>query len=41
MFQDSVHSAVLEVLDQATEAKGLKALSELERKPLLSDFFKR
>ncbi|TKJ32907.1 MAG: hypothetical protein CEE38_22050 [Planctomycetes bacterium B3_Pla] len=41
MFQDSVHSAVLEVIGQATEAKGLKALSELERKPVLSDLLKR
>jgi len=41
MFQDSVHSAVLEVIGQATEGKGLKALSELEKKPILSDLFKR
>lgn len=41
MFQDSVHSAVLEVIDQVTEGKGLKALSELEKKPILKDLFKR
>ena len=41
MFQDSVHSAVLEVIGQATEGKGIKALSELEKKPILSDLFKR
>jgi len=41
MFQDSVHSAVLEVIDQATEGKGIKALSELEKKPVMSDLFKR
>lgn len=41
MFQESVRSAVLEALDQITEAKGLKALSELERKPVLTEFFKR
>lgn len=41
MFQDSVHSAVLEVIDLATEGKGIKAMSELERKPILSDLFKR
>jgi len=41
MFQDSVHSAVLEVIDQATEGKGIRAMSELERKPILSDLFKR
>jgi len=41
MFQDLVHSAVLEVIDQATEGKGIRAMSELERKPILSDLFKR
>jgi len=41
MFQDSVHSAVLEIIDQATEGKGVRAMSELERKPILSDLFKR
>lgn len=41
MFQESVHLAVLEVVDQMTKAKGLRLLSELERKPILSDFLKR
>jgi len=41
MFQDSVHSAVLEVIDQVTEGKGLKAMTELEKKPIMSDLFKR
>jgi len=41
MFQDSVHSAVMEVVDQTTEGKGIRAMSELERKPILSDLFKR
>jgi len=41
MFQDSVHSAVLEVIGQATEGKGLRALSEVEKKPIMSDLFKR
>jgi len=41
MFQDSVHSAVLEVMDEVTEGKGIRAMSELERKPILSDLFKR
>lgn len=41
MFQDSVHTAVLDVLEQATEGKGLKALSESERKPIMSDLFRR
>ncbi len=41
MFQESVHLAVLEILDGVTSAKGLKALSELERKPIITDLFKR
>ncbi len=41
MFQDSIASAVLEVIDGITKAKGLRPLTELERKPILSDFFKR
>jgi len=41
MFQDSVHSAVLEVFDRITKDKGLRALSELERKPILRELFKR
>jgi len=38
-FQDSVHSAVMEVFDGVTKAKGLRALSESEKKPILSDLF--
>ena len=41
MFQESVHSAVLEVLDNRTKTQGLRSLTELERKPILSDLFKR
>ncbi|RKY25060.1 MAG: hypothetical protein DRP62_02215 [Planctomycetota bacterium] len=41
MFQDSVHAAVLEVIDEATEDKGIRALSELEKKPIMGDLFKR
>jgi hypothetical protein len=33
MFQSVVHAAVLEVIDQWTSAKGLRSLSEGERKP--------
>ncbi len=36
MFQEAVHQAVLEVIDRMTSAKGIRALSELERKPILS-----
>lgn len=40
MFQESVHAAVLETVDQMVQAKGLRALSESERKPILSSLFK-
>ena len=38
MFQDSVHRAVLEVVDCMTEGKGVRALTEAERKPVLKKF---
>lgn len=41
MFQQSVHSAVLEVLDQITSQTGMRALSETERKPVMKEFFAR
>jgi hypothetical protein len=41
MFQEAVHNAVLETSDQMTETKGLRALSESERKPILRNLFKR
>lgn len=39
MFQSVTHGAVLEALDASTAAKGVRALSELERKPVMRDFF--
>jgi hypothetical protein len=41
MFQDSVHSAVLEVLDQRMKGQGLRLLSESERKPIMRELFKQ
>jgi hypothetical protein len=41
MFQGLVHSAVLEVIDGLLQAKGLRALSESERKPILREFYQR
>ena len=41
MFQESVRAAVLEILDGAIKAKGLRALSELDRKPILAGLFSR
>jgi hypothetical protein len=35
MFQQAVQAAVMEVVDRLMEAKGLRGLSELERKPVL------
>lgn len=41
MFQKAVHNAVLEAIDEMTTAKGLRALSESERKPIMREFFWR
>ncbi len=41
MFQEAVRSAVLEVTDGLTQAKGIRALSEAERKPILKELFAR
>ena len=39
MYLDSVHAAVIEVIDTLTEAEGLPRLTEDERKPVMKDFF--
>lgn len=41
MFQSAVHAAVLEVIDEMTTAKGLRAFEEFERKPVLREFARR
>lgn len=41
MYQEAVHSAVIEAVSQITQSKGVKPLSELERKPTIHGFFKR
>jgi hypothetical protein len=41
MFQSVVHAAVLEVVDQLLHAKGVRALTEFERKPIMRDFYSR
>jgi hypothetical protein len=38
MFQETVHNAVLEVVDCMTAQKGIRALTESERKPILKKF---
>lgn len=40
MFQESIHAAVLESLDQLTAGKGIRALTEAERKPILNNLFR-
>ncbi len=37
MFQSAVHSAVHSVVEQVTTAKGIRAMTELERKPVLRE----
>jgi hypothetical protein len=39
MFQSVTHGAVLDVLDGVVSAKGLRALSDTDRKPVMRDFF--
>lgn len=41
MFQAAVHAAVMEVVDGLTTAKGLRALSESDRKPVMKEFFRK
>lgn len=41
MFQESVHNAVLEVIDGMTTAKGLRLLAGDERKPVMHKFYDR
>jgi hypothetical protein len=38
MFQQAVHNAVLEVIDCMTAGKGIRAMSEAERKPIMKRF---
>lgn len=39
MFQKAVHNAVLEVIDTMTAEKGLRALSDTDRKPVMREFY--
>jgi hypothetical protein len=41
MFQSAIHGAVMEVIDEIAKAKNLRPLTELERKPVMKDFFGR
>jgi hypothetical protein len=35
MFQQAVRQVVMEVIEQVTAAKGIRALTEMERKPVM------
>lgn len=41
MFQKAAHNAVLDVIDAMTNEKGLRALTESERKPTMREFYRR
>ena len=41
MFQQAVHGSLLSILDRIIEAKGLRALTEAERKPIMREFISR
>lgn len=36
MYQEAVHAAVMQVIDEMTQAQGIAPLSELERRPVLA-----
>jgi hypothetical protein len=39
MFQETVHSSVIEILDSMTKSQGHRVLTELEKKPIMREFF--
>lgn len=41
MFRKSVHECIMTVIDQITESKGIRGLSELDRKPDLRSFLNK
>jgi len=41
MFQESVKSAVEDVINQMSSAKGIRPLTDLEKKPILREFYRR
>jgi hypothetical protein len=41
MFRSLVHDAVVAVVDSMTTQQGLRPLTELERKPIMREFFRR
>jgi hypothetical protein len=41
MYEQAVHAAVMQVIDEMTDNQGIPRLAESERKPILRDFYKR
>jgi hypothetical protein len=41
MYETAIHQAVLQVLDELTEAQKLPRLPDSDRKPIMRDFYKR
>lgn len=41
VYQEAVHQAVLEVVDEITTTNGIKPLTESERKPILTELYRR
>jgi hypothetical protein len=41
MFQESVSRAVHEAIDRITSAKGIRPLTDLEKKPVMRDFYRK
>lgn len=41
MFMTYAQNSVLKIIDEITKEQGIKGLSELERKPIMKDLFKR
>lgn len=41
MFQSVVHAAVLQVVEQVLSSTGARPLTELERKPIMREFYQR
>jgi hypothetical protein len=41
MFQQAIHASVLEAVDAIIHAHGIRPLTELERKPVMKEFFQR
>ncbi len=41
MYQQAVHAAVTQIIDEYTKAQGLPLLSDFERKPILRELYRR